>query len=50
MKMTKTFKPAITSSLSGTIVEFDPNGYPFTDNANAICLAWSPRWCKIRLL
>lgn len=48
--MAKTYSTAITSPLAGTIVEFDPNGYPFTNNANAVCLAWSPTWCKILLL
>lgn len=48
--MTKTYKPAITSSLAGTTVEFDPNGLPFISNANAVCIVWTPHWCKIRLL
>jgi len=48
----KTKRPhiAISSTLAGTIVIFDPNGLPFIDNANAVCIVWTPRWCKVRLL
>ncbi|MFX1739995.1 hypothetical protein PXJ20_32090 [Paraburkholderia sp. A1RI_3L] len=49
MKTTTTLTKAITSPLAGTEVWFDPNGLPFINNENAVCLMWTPRRCCVRL-